>query len=58
MIAGPKQVPQNRSFRLMTALDQVEGEEEKTLAASILVFSLVFGLFLGAASSYLWVRLL
>ena len=39
-------------------LDQVEGEEEKTLAASILVFSLVFGLFLGAASSYLWVRLL
>ena len=45
-------------FQLMTLMDQVEGEEEKTLAASILVFSLVFGLFLGAASSYLWVRLL
>ena len=43
---------------IKTILSQVEGDEEKTLAASILVFSLVFGLFLGAASSYVWVRLL
>ena len=43
---------------IRTILSQVEADEEKTLAASILVFSLVFGLFLGAASSYVWVRLL
>ena len=58
MIAGPKQVPKNLSFIYCWLYHQVDTEEEKTLAASILVFSLVFGLFLGAASSYLWVRLL
>ena len=55
--AGRCQI-QRSKFYLITILHQVEGDEEKTLAASILVFSLVFGLFLGAASSYVWVRLL
>ena len=49
---------QRSKFYQRTILNQVESDEEKTLAASILVFSLVFGLFLGAASSYVWVRLL
>ena len=57
MIAGPKQVPKT-CLSYFCPMDQVKSEEEKTLAASILVFSLVFGLFLGAATSYLWVRLL
>ena len=34
------------------------GEQSRALAASVMVFCLVLGLLLGAATSYLWVKLL
>ena len=46
------------NINMMNAPSMVTGERGQSVAASIMVFMLVFGLFIGACFSYLWVSLL
>ena len=46
------------NINMMSGPCMVSGEENQSLAASMMVFMLVFGLFAGACFSYLWVLLL
>jgi len=46
------------NINMMNGPSMVTGEQNQSVAASIMVFMLVFGLFIGASFSYLWVMLL
>ena len=46
------------NINMMNGPCMVSGEQNQSVAASMMVFMLVFGLFIGACFSYLWVMLL
>ena len=46
------------NINMMNGPCMVSGEQNQSVAASMMVFMLVFGLFMGACFSYLWVMLL
>ena len=46
------------NINMMNGPSMVNGEDNQAVAASMMVFMLVFGLFIGACFSYLWVLLL